>query len=77
MFVNNVRMNLSLPFTQQKQLAQLRRWRLRAFLMGTRHYGPRNHPSVIATIPADVVGMIAQWVALSDGAFYDTDQMNN
>ena len=67
---------MPLPYTQQKQLAQLRRWRLRAFLMGTL-FIPRNHPSVIATIPADVVGMIAQWVALSDGAFYDTDQMNN
>ena len=68
---------MPLPYTQQKQLAQLRRWRLRAFLMGTLGYGPKNRPSVIATIPADVVGMIAQWVALSDGAFYDTDQMNN
>ena len=67
---------MPLPYTQQKQLAQLRRWRLRAFLMGTL-FRPRNHPSVIATIPADVVGMIAQWVALSDGAFCDTDQMNN
>ena len=63
-------MNVSLS---QRQLAQLRRLRLRAFLMGT----PRNHSSVISTIPADVVGMIAQWVALSDEEFYDSnDQMN-
>ena len=61
----------------QRQLAQLRRLRLRAFLMGTLCFGPRHHSSVISTIPADVVGMIAQWVALSDEEFHDVnDQMN-
>jgi hypothetical protein len=40
-------------------------------------FGPRHRPSVISTIPADVIGMIAQWVALSDEQFHDAnDQMN-
>lgn len=67
--------------TPQRHLAQLRRLRLRAFLMATHglasHRRPRNHTHLICTIPADLIGLIAEWVALSDQDFYDEDKQTN